>query len=179
MKKNVMLYSALAAILGAILLIITIFIPFASANDEYKEYLMSHSDSVYSEEANMTNKNAVNISLAEFIKIDSAIVEMGVSKEILIANMVVIFAFCFFAVLTLLFSLLRKPIAIFIFDIISFAAIRVVKFDFEDRGIIPSNSYDWGIALVICYIGIVIVAVSAVILLIAKIKNKKAAIVSE
>lgn len=172
MKKNMMLYSALAAILGAVLLIITVFIPFASAKDEYRDSLMDYPDYEYSEEANMANKDAVDISLAEFVKIDSAAVEMGVSEETAIANMVVIIAFCAFAVLTLLFSLLRKPIAILVFDIISFAVMQVVKFDFEDRGVIPSNSYDWGIAPVICYIGIVIVAVGAVFLLIVKIKKK-------
>lgn len=179
MKKNIMLYSALSAIIGAILLIITTFIPFASAKDEYKENLMNYPDSIYLEEVDMTNKDAVSISLVEFVKIDSVAVEIGVSEETAIANMVVIIAFCVFAVLTLLFSILRKPIAILIFDIISFLAMQLIKYDFKDRGIIPSNSYDWGVAPVICYISIVIIAVSAVLLLIAKIKNKKAAAVSK
>lgn len=90
MKNKIMLYSALSVIVGAILLIISVFIPFASSKDEYRKSLMNNPDSVYSEEAGMTNKDAVNISLAEFIKIDSAAADMGKYTGTAIANIVVI-----------------------------------------------------------------------------------------
>lgn len=179
MKNKNLLYPVLTTVFGALLLLITLFLPFASANESHKERLMSYPDAIYSEEAGMTNKDAVDISLVEFIKIDSAAVETGLSEKTAIANMVVIIAFAVFVVLTLLFSILKKPIPILIFDIISFAAMQLIKFDFEDRGAVPSSSYDWGIAHIICYIGIVIAAVGAVLLLIAKIKNKRSAKTSE
>ncbi len=179
MKKQNLLYPALAAIVGAALLLITLFLPFASAKGEFKEWLMSYPESIYSEEANMKNRDAVHISLAEFIKIDSAAIETGTSEEIAIANMVIIIAFAFFSLLTLLFSILKKPIATLVFNVISLAVMQLIKFDFEGRGIIPSHSYDWGIAHIICYIGIAIITVAAVLLLIMKIKNKRNAKVSE
>lgn len=177
-NKNVM-FPALATIIGAFLLLITLVLPFASANEDYKERLMSYPDAVYSEEADMTNEDAVNISLVEFIKIDSAAIEAEISEGTAIANMVVIIAFIVFAALTLLFSILKKPIPLIIFDVISFAVMQLLKFDFEDRGVIPSSSYDWGIAHIICYIGIAVVAVGAILLLIAKIKSKRSAKTSE
>ena len=173
MKNKNLLYPALAAIAGALLMLIALFLPFASAKDDYKEILMSYPDSVYSNEAGMNNKDAVHISLAEFIKIDSAAVETGISEEIAIANMVIIIALAVFALLTLLFSILKKPIAILVFNIVSLAVMQLIKFDFESRGIIPSNSYDWGIAPLICYIGMAIATAAAVLLLIIKIKNKR------
>jgi len=179
MKNKNVLYPALATIVGALLLLITLILPFASANEDYTERLMSYPDSVYSEEADMTNKDAVNISLIEFIKIDSAAIESGISEGTAIANMVVIIAFIVFATLTLLFSILKKSIPALISDIISFAVMQLIKFDFEDRGVIPSSSYEWGIAHFVCYIGIAIVAVGAVLLLIAKIKNKRSTKTSE
>lgn len=176
MKNKNLLYPALVAIVGSLLLLITLILPFASASEEHKERLMSYPESMYSQEANMTNEDAVNISLVEFIKIDFAAIEVGVSEGTAIANMVVIIAFITFATLVLLFSILKKPIPALIFDIISFAVLQLIRFDFEDRGVIPSSSYDWGIAQIICYLGIVITAVGAVLLLIAKIKNKNAKI---
>ncbi len=59
MKKNMMLYSALVAIIGAILLIITIFTPYASAKDEYRDALMDNPDYDYSDEATMTNNRRI------------------------------------------------------------------------------------------------------------------------
>ncbi|GAB5081769.1 hypothetical protein Osc1_09420 [Hominimerdicola sp. 21CYCFAH17_S] len=179
MKDKTLLYPALDAIVGAFLMIITLFVPFASANDDYSERLMSYPDSVYSEEADMKNEDAVHISLIEFIKIDSAAIKTGLYEETAIANMVVIIAFALFSVLTLLFSVIKKPIAILIFNIISFAIMQFIRFDFEDRGVIPSSSYNWGIASIICYIGITISVIGAVLLLIAKIKSKRSIKASE
>lgn len=56
MKDKTLLYPALDAIVGAFLMIITLFVPFASANDDYSERLMSYPDSVYSEEADMKTR---------------------------------------------------------------------------------------------------------------------------
>lgn len=173
MKNIKSLYPLLIVLIGALMLIITFFVPFASAKEEYREKLLKYPDSVYSQEADMKNSDAVDISLPEFIKIDTAAADMGISEQTAIANMVLIIAFGVFAVLTLLFSILRKPIAIIIFDILSLGSMLLIKFDFEDRGIIPSSMYDWGIAQIICFIGIVIVAVGAVIMLVTKIISKR------
>lgn len=177
MKKGIAITSA-AAIVGALLMMVALFLPFASATNDYKERLMSYPDSIYSEEANMKNRDVVHISLVEFIKIDSAAINMKISSSVATANMVVIIAFASFAALTLLFSILKKPIPVLIFDVISLAVIQLIKFDFEDRGVIPSSLYDWGAAHIICYIGIAVAAVGAVLLLILRIKDKRIAKVS-
>lgn len=179
MKNKKSFIPFLTAVIGSVLLIISLFAPFASAKGEYRESLENNPEAVYSEEADMTAKDAVSISLTEFVKIDSAAAEMGISEETAVANMAIIIAFGVFAVLTLLFSLLSKPIAAIIFDILSFAVLNLIKVDFKDRGIIPSNSYDWGISQYICYIGIIAVAVGAVLTLIYKIKNKKNTSITE
>lgn len=74
---------------------------------------------------------------------------------------------------TLLFSVLKKPIPTILFNLLAFAVFRITKWDFEDRGVIPNSSYDWGIAQYICYISIIMVMMGAVALLVAKIKDKK------
>lgn len=179
MKTQNLLYPKLAAIIGSLLLLITLILPFASAKEDYKERLMRYPDYMHTEEADMTNKDAVNVSLVEFIRIDYAAAKANISEEVAIANMVIIIAFIVFAVLTLLFSILKKPISTLIFDIISFLIIQLLKYDYKDRGVIPSSSYDWGIAHIVCYIGIAIVAVSAVLLIIVRIKSKRSTKTSE
>ena len=176
MKNIKSLYPLIIAVVGALMLIITFFLPFASAKGDYREALLKSPDEVFLQEADMKSGDAVDISLLEFIKIDAA---AGTSQGATLVNMIVIIAYGVFAVLTLLFSILRKPIAIIIFDIISLVVMLILKFDFEDRGVVPSNLYDLGIAQIICFIGIAIAAVGAVIMLVTKIIDKKNAAVTQ
>lgn len=172
-KGKKFLYPFLVMLIGSIMLIATLFVPFASATGDYKEYLEEYSDSMYAEELNMTNGEAINISLFEFARIYSVAAEMGMSKSISIACMVIIAAFGAFALLTLLFSVLKKPIPAIIFNLLTFAVFRITKWDFNDRGVIPSSRYDWGMAEYFCYLGVVVLVVGAVALLVVKIKDKK------
>lgn len=172
-KSRKFLFPFLAMLIGSLMLVVTLFLPFASATEDYKERLEEYSDSMYVEELDMTNEEAINISLFEFARIYSVAAEMGMSKGVSIACMVIIAAFGAFALLTLLFSVLKKPIPTIIFNLLAFAVFRITKWDFEDRGVIPNSNYDWGMAQYICYIGIVVVMVGAAALLIVKIKDKK------
>lgn len=47
-------------------------------------------------------------------------------------------------VLTLLFSALRKPVPVIVFSVLAIAMSMLLTWDFENRGVIPSSSYDWG-----------------------------------
>ncbi len=53
-------------IIGAILLLLMLFLPFASATKDYEESLKKYKDNMYVEEIGMTNADAVDISLFEF-----------------------------------------------------------------------------------------------------------------
>lgn len=172
-KSKKFLYPFLAMLIGSLMLIVTLFMPFASATEDYKERLVEYSDSMYVEELDMTNEEAINISLFEFARIYSVAAEMGMSKSVSIACIVIIAVFGVFALLTLLFSALKKPIPAIIFNLLAFAVFRITKWDFEDRGVIPNSNYEWGMAQYICYIGIIVIMVGAVALLLAKIKDKK------
>lgn len=140
---------------------------------EIKEALEKFSDSMYIEELNMTNKEAINISLFELIRIYSSETGKEISNDLSIVYVVVIAAFAVFALLTLLFSILRKSIPVIVFNILTFAVLRLIIWDFEDRGVISNSRYDWGIAQYIGYIGIAIVMVGAVALLVVKKKDRR------
>lgn len=172
-KNKAFLFPFIAVLIGSLMLVATIFMPFATATDDYKEYLQEYSDEMYAEELDMTNGDAINISLFEFGKLYAAASEMGMSESIAIACLILIIGYGVLSVLTLLFSVLKKPIAAIIFNLLSFGIFYLTRWDFEDRGVIPSNSYDWGFAQYICYIGVLIVLIGAVALLVVKIKNKK------
>ena len=167
-KKKIIVVSFLAMLIGSIMLIITLFVPFASATDDHREYLEKYANTVSIEELDITNEQLLDVSLFKFARIYSAL-----SGDISISCIAMISVFAFFALLTLLFSILRKAIPVIIFDLLTFVVFRIIQWDFEDRGVISNSKYDGGIALYIGYIGVVIVMAGAVTLLVMKIKNKK------
>lgn len=171
-KNSILIFWAIALV-GALFLISTIFWPFASATEDFREYLQEESEEMYAEEIDMTNEDAEDLSLLEFGKIYSNASELDADEEMAIACLVVIAAFIIFAVLTTLFIALKKPIVAIIFNLLSFGVFQIIKWDFEDRGVIPSRYYDWGFAETACCIGVAIVMIGSILLLIAKIKAKR------
>lgn len=163
-------------LIGSLLLITTLIVPFASAIEDYKEYLQENPDGIYLEELDMTNEEAIHISLFEFGKIYTKIAELDISRNSRvnsIITLVLIIAFAIFAILTTLFSALKKPIAAILFNLFSLILFRLIVVDFDDKGVILRNGYGWGIAQYFCYIGVSVVFLGAICMLITKINLKK------
>lgn len=172
-KNKKMMYPFLITVVAAILMLMMVFLPYASANSEYKEILIKDSDAMYVREIGMTNSEAINISLLEFVKIYLETAKQDIQKEASIACIVIIVIFTVFALLTVFLSLIKKPIGIIVSDILALIAFKIIHFDFEDRGVIPSSSYNWGITNYLTYIIGIITIIGAVWMFIEKkrIKN--------
>lgn len=161
------------ALIGAILLLVMILLPYASAKDDYKEYLKSTPDDYYVSEIKMTNAAAVNISMLEYVRIYAETARQGVYKEVSIICIVLITLFALFSLLTLLMSLLKKAIGIIIFDLLALGIFLLMRFDYADRGVLPTNSYGWGMVHYLTYIVGIAIAIGAVWLFVEKRKIKK------
>ena len=174
-KTKLMRYPVMITIIGAILLLLMLLLPYASATEDYEERLLKYADETYMEEIGMKNSDAVDISLIEFGRIYAEAAKQGLHKETSIACIVLIIIFTGCAVLTLVMSLVKKPIGIIIFDLMTMGAFGIICFDFKDRGVIPSSSYDWGLVYYLVYgIGVIILA-SAIWLYTEKRKAKELA----
>ena len=166
-KNKKMMYPFLVTVVAAISMLMMVFLPYASANSEYKELLIKDSDAMYVREIGMTNSEAINISLFEFVKIYSETAKQDIQKEASIACIVIIVIF------TVFLSLMKKPIGIIVSDILALIAFKIIHFDFEDRGVIPSSSYNWGITNYLTYIIGIIIIIGAVWMFIEKKRKKK------
>ncbi len=160
-------------LIGAILLLAMTLLPYASAKDDYKEYLKSAPNDYYVSEIKMTNAAAVNISMLEYGRIYAETARQGVYREVSIICIVLIVLFAFFSLLTLLMSLLKKAIGIIIFDFLSLGIFWLMHFDYTDRGVLPTNSYGWGMVNYLTYIVGIAVAIGAVWLFVEKRKIKR------
>ena len=160
-------------LIGSVLLLAMILLPYASAKENYKEYLKYAPNDYYIKEIKMTNAEAVHISMLEFgrIYMETARQEEGVYRGISIICIVLIASFAFFSLLTLLMSLLKKAIGIMICDVLALVIFSFMHFDFADRGVLPTDLYGWGIANYLTYIVGVAIAVGAIWLFVEKRKK--------
>lgn len=173
MSKNKFMPWAIA-LFGAIILIAAFFLPYAAAKADYGEWLSEHPDNMYAEEIGMTNKDAVGISPFEFFRmyLYYASNSSGYNQTVSIICVVTLGLTAGFTLLCALFAALRKPVPLIVFDVLTFAVLLLMNFDFEDRGVIPNRNYDWGAAKYVYFIGIAVTFAGAVWLLITKIKNR-------
>lgn len=170
-----MRYPVLITIIGAVLMLLMLILPYASANKDHKERLMKYKDKMYVEEIGMTNADVVDISLFEFGRIYAEAANQGLHKEVSIVCVVVISFFAVFSVFTLLMSLIKKPIGIILFDLMTMGVFKLICFDFEDRGVLPSSTYNRGIVFYLVYVIGLIILAGAIWLFIEKRKTKKLA----
>lgn len=138
--------ASVATIVAALLLAVSFFLPYASGTQEFREGLSSMSANPYSETLGMSNEDLADISLFEYVRIYSASGELGMGDTFAAVYVPLTVAPAVLGVLTLLFAALRKPIPSVVFSVFTVALTFLLNWDFEDRGVIPSSSYDWGIA---------------------------------
>lgn len=172
-KTKLMHYPVLITIIGAISMLLMLLLPYASAIDEHKEWLENNKDEMYIEEIDMTKADAINISLLEFGKMYIETAKQDIEKEVSIVCVVVISIFAGMALFTLLMGVFRKPVGIIIFDLLTVGVFKILCYDFEDRGVIPSSSYEWGIVYYLVYVIGVIILIGAIWLFVEKRKAKK------
>ena len=108
----------------------------------------------------------VGLSLLTFLRIYIAGLQSGkllggmyLEAVICITLMVVI---AVSSLLILLFGVLKKPIAAIVFSVLAVVAFYALRWDFDDRGVLPSSQYGYGIAEYIYPISFVVVVAGAI-----------------
>ena len=172
--NNKLLVPFIITLIGTVLMLATIFLPYATATEEHAERLNMYADSIVYEELNITSKDMVNVSMVDYARIYSNLSEQVFGNSVIgIICAVFVILIGSFSLLAILFSVIKKPIAVIIFSLLSLCAFSIQNFDYSDRGVIPNSSYDWGIAYYIFYVATIVVFVGAIWMLVCKIKQKR------
>ena len=122
---------------------------------------------------NLLGASEINVSLLGMIKIHRDLAATPPYELVGTIVLVLIGLIALFTVLSLLFSLLKKPLPTLIFAVLNFAVFSVLKWDLTDRRVIPSGLYNWGFSCYYLYIGSVLLFAGAIWLLVVKRKAKK------
>lgn len=130
--------ATMLTIVFAALLVAAFFLPYASAVEEYRAVLGQLSENPFG----LANEELTDISLLEYVRI-----YLNAAPEAFVAVYVPLtVAPAVLGALTLLFSALRKPVPAIVFSVVTLGVTSLLSWDFEDRGVLPSDTYDWGVA---------------------------------
>ena len=173
LKNKSLFYAFLATSIAAAILILCIFLPYGSAIGENADYLKERKDVVLEEDLNLEAGDLLHISMIEFARIYFYVGEMLDEDWIGILYTVLVSVIFCFAFLTLLFALLKKPIATIIFDILAFVVFSFENWSYTDRGVIPGDDFGWGIGYYLFFVASAVVLGAAIWMLVAKIQDKK------
>lgn len=174
MKEQKFNIPFIALIAASFLLIISFFLPFASATGKHKDYLKEKPQKMYAEEINMTNKEAVNLSLTEYAKMYGYVATSmkGHYQQQGMLSIILIIAMGVFSILTLIFAIMKKAGKTIVFDCFSFLFFFLYTFDLKDRGVLPSDDYNYGIAYYLYIIFSIIIIISLIWYIINSKKQK-------
>lgn len=174
MKKQKSISILLIAI--SILLLATIFIPYSTATQDYSKYLKKHSEEMYSTEANMTNADAINISMFKFGKIYYKAAEISNStnvKGVSISRLVMIILFSLFLIIALILAIRKKPLGVIIFDVFSIGIFSLLKWDMKATGALPRSGFDYGIVHTLYFIFVALAIVISIYYIVIRRIDKK------
>ena len=137
-----------AIMMAAVLLMVaTVFLPYAVAVDTYKLQVAENPDIVIYEELNLTTKDMEMVSIFDFTKLYYTLCEELWNDSAYGIFYVVIFALLIgFTLVTGLLGIKRRPIGAIFFDVLAFGVFYFQNMDYTMRGVIPGDRYDWGIA---------------------------------
>ena len=155
-KAPVMLIARIALAVAAALLVAAFFLPWASADEEFREGAAALPDFMFYEPADMTVADACDISLLEYAQVYGSM-----EGTAWVVYMVVMYAGLALSVVALLLAVLGKPIGTAVFAVLACAVSRLLVWDFGDRGVLPSSTHDWGAAPTVYLIATVAVVVLA------------------
>lgn len=152
----------IVTLVAALMMVLCVFLPYATATNDYAERLDKYPDVMMMEDMEMTAKDVKHLSMAEYANIYYTMrneLWRDPANGIFLAVLVGLIGG--FSLITVLFALGRKPIATIIFAALAYGVFAVQNFDYTDRGVIPSNSYDWGIAHTLFPIAVIVVVIGA------------------
>lgn len=160
MKTKTAKVAKIIAVIGAVCMLLTVFLPYSTATQKQKDNLNRYPDAVLYEELGMKAKDLLNLSLMEYTRVYSSDTSLG--NDIGVLYIVLLAVIGGMTLLALLKTIKGKPVGSLVFTGISLAAFLLLRFDFVDRGVVPSESYTWGFGYYLFYIGIIAVAAGAV-----------------
>lgn len=170
-KKNQKLkIPVLVALLGVLIMIVSLFLPYITAVGDMAEYLEEDPDRMEIESLELTARDLTNVSLVSV----SNVVTAAYGEDDGTVAKVIVIAICGCLAAATLFVFVKKPIAVMIFDLIGCGIFFLLNFLMKDD-FVAADKYAWGIGYYTIVIAAVILFAGAIWMLVTKTIIKKQA----
>ena len=165
----------IATLVGALLIVLTLFLPYVSATDETRKGLEAMSEMSISEDGSITAGDMIDISMVKFANLYIQMGNAGFGDEESVPIYVGMIALIgVFGLIAAVFALLKKPIVVIVFDVLALGVFVLQNWDYAEREIV-GEAYAWGIAYYVFFAAVIITLAAAIWLLVTKVQIKKAA----
>ena len=169
-KKPKITHPFIATLIGVLIMVIALFLPYMTAVGDMAEYIEKYPDRVEIESLEMTASDLANIPI---ISVSNIITGVYGEDDGQIANIIVmVFGGCL--ALTALFAILKKPIAVMIFDLLAGGVFFFLNFLMKED-FISADKYAWGIGYYAILIAAIAIFAGAIWLLVTKVSLKREA----
>lgn len=156
------------AVIGVLFMIVALFLPYITAVGDMAEYVDKYPDVIEVESLNMT---ARDMEKASFVTV-SKIINAAYGEDDAAVAKVIVFLFCGLFALTALFVILKKHIAVIVFNLLTcgvfFFLNSLMKSDF-----IGENKYGWGIGYYLVLFAAIAIFVGTIWFFVIKIGQKR------
>lgn len=156
-------------VVAALGLVAAFFLPWASADEEYRSAAAQAPEFMYYEPTGLTVSDAQDLSLLEYAQV------YGSMEGGWVIYMVIMYAMAAISVLALILAACNKPIGAMVFGVLTLAASRLLVWDFTDRGVLPNATHDWGIASTIYLVAAIVLIAAGIVTAVLKHRQKAAA----
>lgn len=167
------LIPVIVGIVCAVLMVVALFLPYATATSEGAAYLENHSGQSVMQGFDLTTDQMTNMSLVDFARAYLALAEHSY-QQLSGIYMGLVVAMAAAALLMALCFAKKRPIGAFVFDALTFGIFSLQNADYASRGVVPSTNYDWGIAYYLVFAALAVAALAAIWLFAEKKQAKKA-----
>lgn len=165
--------SAIVGIACAAMVVVALFLPYATATSDGAAYLRNHSSQSVMQGFDLTADQLTNMSLVDFARAYLALAEHSY-QQLSGIYMGLVVAMAAAALLMALCFAKRRPIGALVFDVLAFGIFSLQNADYTSRGVVPSANYDWGIAYYLVFVVLAVAAFAAIWLFVEKKRVKKA-----
>ena len=153
----------IVALIGVLVMIAAMFLPYMTAQGELAEYIAL---------LDRADLDELNISAnPSMITVDNIVASVYGEDDGTLSK-VIVFVFGGFVALTALFVLLKKPIAVIVFNLLSCGAFAFLNLAMREDFIDP-DKYVWGIGYYAALIAAIVVFAGTIWMLVTKIIAKR------
>ncbi len=170
-KKEMSMTPFVVMLIGVIVMVVALILPYVTAVGNLADYIEKNPDRVENESLELTASDLANVPV---VSASNIVIGLFGEDEGIIAKVIVaVLGSC--TALTVLFVMIKKPVVVIIFDLLTCGVFFFLNFMMRETFIVSEETYAWGIGYYVLIIAAIIAFAGAVWMIVTNINIKREA----